>query len=191
MKHIKGVIFDLDSTLVTCKLCFKTMRKEIGCPLEQDILQFVDALDEPKQSIANHTIKRLELDDAHSATWIEGAEHFVQYLINKNYPTAIITRNSVEASSIKIANNQIPIETVITREDAPAKPDPTALLMLAEKWNIAPANLLYIGDFLHDINIAKNAGVESALFCEFETPDYAHQADYVFESYAELLQRFD
>ncbi|MGB0860676.1 MAG: HAD family hydrolase, partial [Pseudoalteromonas spongiae] len=157
MKHIKGVIFDLDSTLVTCKLCFKTMRKEIGCPLEQDILQFVDALDEPKQSIANHTIKRLELDDAHSATWIEGAEHFVQYLINKNYPTAIITRNSVEASSIKIANNQIPIETVITREDAPAKPDPTALLMLAEKWNIAPANLLYIGDYLHDINIAKNA----------------------------------
>lgn len=190
MKHIKGIIFDLDGTLVSCDLCFKTMREAIGCPLDEDILAFVDSLSDEQQIVANQTIRDLELKDAHSANWIKGAKEFVAYLNRSQLPLAIVTRNSKEPSDIKINNNNIAIKTIITRDDAPAKPDPTALLNLSKEWQIAPDNILYIGDYLHDINIAKNAGALSALFCENEIPDYAHQADYVFTCYLELLNLF-
>ncbi|AIY67154.1 HAD family hydrolase [Pseudoalteromonas piratica] len=190
MNHIKGIIFDLDGTLVSCDLCFKTMREAIGCPLEEDILAFVESLSNEQQIIANQVIRDLELKDAHSAAWISGAKEFIDYLNQCNLPLAIVTRNSKEPSDIKITNNAIAIETIITRDDAPAKPDPTAILNLSSKWQIDPRDILYIGDYLHDINIAKNAGALSALFCEKEIPNYANQADYVFTCYAELLERF-
>jgi HAD superfamily hydrolase (TIGR01549 family) len=191
MKHIKGVVFDLDGTLVSCDLCFQKMREEIGCPLEEDILTFVASLDDKAQTIANRKIKDLELADAYAAKWIDGAKQFIQLLASYSIPMAIITRNSREASLIKKNNNQIPIERIISREDAPAKPDPTALISLAEEWQLAPNTLLYIGDYLYDIEIARNAGVQSALFCEHGMPEYAKDADYVFECYKDFASLFE
>jgi HAD superfamily hydrolase (TIGR01549 family) len=191
MKHIKGVVFDLDGTLVSCDLCFQKMREEIGCPLEEDILTFVASLDDKAQTIANRKIKDLELADAYAATWIDGAKQFIKLLASYSIPMAIITRNSREASLIKKNNNQIPIERIISREDAPAKPDPTALISLAEEWQLAPNTLLYIGDYLYDIEIARNAGVQSALFCEHGMPEYAKDADYVFECYKDFASLFE
>lgn len=191
MKHIKGVVFDLDGTLVSCDLCFQKMREEIGCPLEEDILTFVASLDDKAQTIANRKIKDLELADAYAATWIDGAKQFIKLLASYSIPMAIITRNSREASLIKKNNNQIPIDRIISREDAPAKPDPTALISLAEEWQLAPNTLLYIGDYLYDIEIARNAGVQSALFCEHGMPEYAKDADYVFECYKDFASLFE
>jgi HAD superfamily hydrolase (TIGR01549 family) len=191
MKHIKWVVFDLDGTLVSCDLCFQKMREVIGCPLEEDILTFVASLDDKAQTIANRKIKDLELADAYAAKWIDGAKQFIQLLASYSIPMAIITRNSREASLIKKNNNQIPIERIISREDAPAKPDPTALISLAEEWQLSPNTLLYIGDYLYDIEIARNAGVQSALFCEHGMPEYAKDADYVFECYKDFASLFE
>lgn len=190
MKHIKAVVFDLDGTLVSCDLCFKKMREAIGCPLQEDILTFVASLDDKNQAIANHKIKDLELADAYASKWIDGAKHFIQLMASYSIPMAIITRNSREASLIKKHNNQIPIELIISREDAPAKPDPTALTTLAKKWQLAPDSMLYVGDYLYDIEIAKNAGVQSALFCQHGEPDYAKEADYVFNCYRDFGSLF-
>ena len=191
MKDVQGVVFDLDGTLVTCQLCFQKMRQEIGCPLDEDILKFVESLSPNEKLVANQHIEQMELEDAHNATWITGAKKFITLLSSLNMPTAIITRNSREASDIKKRTNRIPIDTVVTREDAPAKPDPTALLALSEQWQILPKNMLYVGDYLHDINVAKNAGVKSALFCESDIPSYAKEADLVFHHYDELIRLFN
>ena len=54
---IKGVIFDLDGTLVESSLNFTRMRADIGCPQDEDILTFVDALscDETKANAVSYT----------------------------------------------------------------------------------------------------------------------------------------
>ncbi|MEC7509296.1 MAG: HAD family hydrolase, partial [Pseudomonadota bacterium] len=41
---IRGVIFDLDGTLVESSLNFTQMRADVGCPQNEDILTFVNAL---------------------------------------------------------------------------------------------------------------------------------------------------
>jgi len=52
---------------------------------------------------------------------------------------------------------------VLTRECAPAKPDPTALLMIAEQWQIAPTQCLYVGDYIYDQLAAEKAGMRWVL----------------------------
>lgn len=187
MQNIKGIIFDLDGTLVSSSLDFKWLREQVACPPEDDILAFTSTLNDPfLRDRANSIIEQHELEDAHQASWIPGARDFVERLNRMNYPMAIVTRNFQEAAQIKISNNAMPITRVITREEAPAKPDPTALLMIATEWRLQPEQVMYVGDFRYDIEAANNAGMRSCLFAPQEIPDYAHQADLVIRHFDEL-----
>lgn len=47
------------------------------------------------------------------------------------------------------------------REGIPTKPDPAAVLALAEELGVSPAETLYIGDSGVDMDTAKNAGMDS------------------------------
>ncbi|MHC6647791.1 HAD family hydrolase [Alteromonas sp. HB246098] len=161
LSGIKGVIFDLDGTLVESSLNFTRMRADIGCPQDEDILTFVDALScaETKAN-AHRTILQHELEDAQNAKWLAIGKAMVKKVQANNLPMAIVTRNCRQATAIKVVNNNIPIDYVLTREDAPAKPDPTALLMVANTWQLQPEDCLYVGDFIYDQQAAENAGMK-------------------------------
>ena len=47
------------------------------------------------------------------------------------------------------------------RDDIPRKPDPAALTMLLDEFNLKKADCLYIGDSDVDMQTAKNAGIDS------------------------------
>ncbi len=71
LSGIKGVIFDLDGTLVESSLNFTRMRADIGCPQDEDILTFVDALSCAETKVnAHRTILQHELEDAQNAKWL-------------------------------------------------------------------------------------------------------------------------
>ena len=71
LSGIKGVIFDLDGTLVESSLNFTQIRIDVGCPQQEDILTFVDALSCAKtKANAHRTILQHELDDAQNAQWL-------------------------------------------------------------------------------------------------------------------------
>lgn len=161
LSGIKGVIFDLDGTLVESSLNFTQMRADIGCPQNEDILTFVANMPcEDARQQANHTILQHELSDAQNAKWLPIGKQMIATTQAHELPMAIVTRNCRAATAIKLANNKIPIDYVITREDAPAKPDPTALLMIAKQWQLQPEDCLYVGDFIYDQLAAENAGMQ-------------------------------
>lgn len=158
---IRGVIFDLDGTLVESSLDFAKMRAEVGCPPTDDILTFIEALScSESQARARDVILQHELEDAHISRWLPNGKAMVEKAQQAGLPMAIVTRNSREATAVKMSNNSIPIHTVLTREDAPPKPDPTALLMVAEQWRLPPEKCLYVGDFIYDRHAAENAGMQ-------------------------------
>lgn len=160
---IRGVIFDLDGTLVESNLDFAAIKAELKCAPSQDVLDYVETLPCSKQRAEAHrVILAHELADAHNAEWLSGAQTFVEQLHQTGMPMAIVTRNCHAASSIKIQNNAIPIDFILTREDAAPKPDPEALLIVAKDWRLEPAELLYVGDYIYDEQAAKNAGMQ---FC--------------------------
>lgn len=187
-ERIKGVIFDLDGTLISSSLNFSAIREHIGCPATSDILEYVAQIpcSATKQK-ASDAIKAFEIEDAISSQWIEGAELFLQQLAKLEYPMAIVTRNCREATKMKCITHNIPIQYRVTREDAPAKPDPTALLMIAKEWQLEPSNIAYVGDYLYDVQAANNAGMMSLLYSPNEHPTYASQATYTFSCFKQLL----
>lgn len=151
----------MDDTLISSSLDFAQMRKDIGCPPTEDILGYVAGLSGTALANAEAVIKQQELADAQNARWMDGADVFVSTLIAHKIPMGIVTRNSVEATQIKLTNNDVPITTVLTREDAPAKPDPTGLLRIAKQWDITPENIAYVGDYRYDILAANNANMQA------------------------------
>ncbi|WP_158768459.1 HAD family hydrolase [Paraglaciecola sp. L1A13] len=184
--NIKGFIFDLDGTLVTSKLDFSYLRTLLGCPLDQDILHFIAGLPFPEQEHANKIVQDYELEDARNGLWIDGAKQLIHALQQKQLPVAIVTRNSKQATTLKLASNHILFDVVLTREDAPPKPDPSALLRIAERWQIPATQLAYVGDYLYDIHAAKNAGMLACLYAPNEAPNYAHEADWIFNNFAQF-----
>jgi len=128
-----------------------------------------------------------ELLDAQHATLLPGVSEAIALLNERNIPMAIVTRNFDKAAALKLKNNPLPISTVLTRSDAPAKPDPSALNAIATLWNISADNLLYVGDYLYDIQAAHNANMRACLYAPNETPPYADQADYVLHDFYDLV----
>lgn len=188
VEAIHGVIFDLDGTLVSSELDFSLIKAQIGCPDNEDLLDFIAQLPSPyMREEAMNIVHQHELLDAQHATLLPGVSEAIALLNERNIPMAIVTRNFDKAAALKLKNNPLPISTVLTRSDAPAKPDPSALNAIATLWNISANNLLYVGDYLYDIQAAHNANMRACLYAPNETPPYSDQADYVLHDFYDLV----
>ncbi len=162
--RIKAVIFDLDNTLVSSALNFKALRQQLGCPHSEDLLEFVEKLKHPHQKEhAHNVIFDHEISDANKSSPMTGCHEILAYLDGKAIKTAIVTRNCQIATQQKLKHNKIEVERVITRECYPPKPDPLSLQVLAKDWRLMPNEVLYVGDFLYDLQAAYNAKMPSCL----------------------------
>ena len=187
---ICGFIFDLDGTLIESRLDFAWLRSQLNCPFDQDLLAYVDALPKARQREAQHIIEQHEHDDAQQAALLPGAKTLLDRLPQQR--TAIVTRNSKKAASLKLLNNRVQVDQLITREDAPPKPAPDALRRVAQQWQLAEYQCIYVGDYLYDIQAANNAGMTSCLYAPLSDgplPNYSGEADMVIRHLDELLAR--
>ncbi|NKF52725.1 HAD family phosphatase [Shewanella sp. WXL01] len=189
----KSLIFDLDDTLVSSNLDFATIREQIGCPPGNDILKFTQNLPLPARLEAEKIIYGHEMRDAESATIIQGVEQVLAELASNSIKLAIVTRNSNQATQIKLQRTGIKVDKVITREDAPPKPAPDALLSIANDWQIKPQDCIYVGDFRYDLEAALNANMHAAWFSNGTSPapKYSEMAHFSFAHYDEFIERLD
>lgn len=188
---ISGVVFDLDGTLVDSRLDFNAMREELGFPENETILEHLATLsDQAAIDQAQQIIRRHEMDGAKAATWMPGAKGFLHRLKSLGIPMAILTRNMQEAAALTCVSLEIPIDFILTREDCLPKPDPQGLLMIARQWQIDCGNMVYIGDYRFDIEVAANANMRSCLYLNEQNSSYADQADWVIDHFDQLTAAF-
>lgn len=187
---VRGVIFDLDGTLVDSALDFSAIRAELDFPPGIGLLEHIDTLDDPRaQAAAHQVILKHEMAGAMRATWMPGARELVQRLHDGGLPVAILTRNAREVVAATLDIMALPFDPLLTREDCPPKPKPDGLLHIARQWHLSPGELIYVGDFRFDLEAARNAGMRSCLYRNQRNADYAHEADWVIDHFDELRQR--
>ena len=190
MNHIRGIVFDLDGTLVSSSLDFNLIRLELDCPPDIDLLSYVEGLSSEAKLKAEEIIQRHEQEDAEQSEWLPGAQQFVERCLDCEIPLAILTRNSEYSSNKKIEKNNIPIPLLFTRENLQPKPNPSALHEIATLFSLPHQSILMVGDYKYDLEAGRNANMPTCLVNYEGKPDYLHLADYRYSSFVQFHKEF-
>lgn len=189
---LQGVIFDLDGTLIDSNLDFNLIRKDLGIPDGQPILEHLGMMESgEKKARLLSRLREHELAGADRALLMPGVEDFLNELGERDLFTGVLTRNSREAANRSLKNLKLAFTHVLTREDCSYKPDPAGLLSICQDWKIEPSQVLYFGDYLFDLQAGRNAGMPTVLYSPQELPDYAHLADYTISHFSEAVALVD
>ena len=165
MMRIKAVLFDFDDTLTAPgKLDYALIRREIGCPPTESMLDYLEGIKEPeKRERMARILDGYEMAAAAQAAPAEGAEDLVKWLDQAGIRKGIFTRNSRNAVQRAFANftgiGTKDFDLIITRDDdLPVKPHPGGILHAAAFFGVSVRDMLVVGDFIYDIEAGKAAG---------------------------------
>ncbi|MBW2119332.1 MAG: HAD family hydrolase [Deltaproteobacteria bacterium] len=170
---IKGVLFDFDGTLThPGALDFPAIKLELGCPVDQPILEYLETVPPAKRTELIKILEEKEDIAADASRPNRGAEKCITNLKNKGVLLGILTRNSL--SSVKKALQKFQgittqdFSAIITRDVSQPKPHPEGVIRAASRMDLAPSELLVVGDFRFDVMAGKAAGARTALLTDGE-----------------------
>lgn len=182
MKKYSHIVFDVDGTLIDNeKVILASLQKAIeqtdGRSIEPDDLRFalgipgMDALVKLNVSdpAAVHTLwEQINMRHAAETRLFDGIYETVAALSKKGYILGIITSRTREELLDEVVRRFAPIIPyfglqVCADDTQLHKPNAEPLLFYMDRTGVAPCNILYIGDSIHDYHCAQNAGVDFGL----------------------------
>ena len=213
LTNVKGVIFDLDGTLVDSMWIWSQIDIEYlkikGHSLPDDLRNEITHLSFYQTAI--YFKNRFNIDDSiddilnawhkmafdHYANNVKlkaGVKDFLIYLKSQKIKIALATSNSLPLLEVCLKNNNIYDyfdSITITDEVAKGKDCPDIYLLAAKKLNINPKNCLVFEDILSAIKSAKAANMKVIAVKDDECLDSKEKilkyADKYIESFLELL----
>ena len=160
--RIRAVIFDMDGTLTRPRIDWAALKTEIGIQ-SGPVLEYMQSRPQAEQARILEILERYEHEAAVNAEPGEGLQELFDYLEKNGIKKGIVTRNSRKASLLTLSVLKISVDALITREDAPPKPDPKGLLMAAGAMACASRECIMVGDYKFDIMAGRAAGMTTVL----------------------------
>lgn len=191
--QISAVLFDLDGTITEPLLDFSLIRRQIGLPSDcPSVLEGIASLDLQTSRRAMEILCRHEDHAARHSTLQPGAKVLLERLHKQGLPVGILTRNSRQSTDFVLEKHKLLFDGIITRDDGPVKPDGFGVHELCRQFHTSPENTLVIGDYLHDLLAARNAGAIAILFTSHPRAEkYAEHADFCISHLDEVIQIID
>jgi HAD superfamily hydrolase (TIGR01549 family) len=180
---VRGVVFDLDGTLVVEQLDYDAIRRELGFAPRTPLLEGIAALSLIEQQRAHAVLHRHEQAAAHTASLNPGVMGFLKRLDARGVRRGVFSRNSRAAVALVLERCGLQFETVVAREDGPHKPSPYGLQQICRQWRLPPDEVVMIGDYLYDVQAGIQAGVRTALVTHGRELAFADQADLAFAGF--------
>jgi hydrogenase expression/formation protein HypE len=167
--RLEAVLFDFDGTLTAPDgLDFPAVKREVGCPPECYVLEFIEALPRgERRDRAFAALQRFELDGAARARPNAGAEEAVRALRRHGLKVGVITRNGRPAIDRALESfdhlTAADFDVIVTRDDPFApKPAPDGVVAAARAMGADPSRVLVVGDFILDALAGRAAGAVTA-----------------------------
>lgn len=205
---IRGVLFDLDGTLVDSRRDLTTavncMRRSFNLPpLPFDLV--TSFIGNGARKLVERSLHGTDIDidaglacfksyyDQHLAdetTCYPGVPETLGRLKEHCIKCAIITNKPEAPARAVLAALAIDsyFDPVIGGDTFPyLKPDPYALTRIIEQWNLDPASVLMVGDHMTDIAAAHNAGIQSVYITSGYGRMGEHTPDIQLETITGLL----
>lgn len=216
LEHVKGVIFDLDGSLVDSMWIWVEMDHEYikdyhltvpehfyeemeGMSFTETAQYFVETfpeLNRTAEEMKEEWVRRAARKYCTEVKLKKGAFEFLQLLKQKGIPAGIATSNGREIVEGFLEANGLTeyFQTVWTSCDVNAgKPAPDVYLKAAESLGVAPEHCLVFEDVPKGIQAGKNAGmhvcaVEDA-FSAYQDEKKRELADYYIHDYYEMINQ--
>jgi hydrogenase expression/formation protein HypE len=183
--RLRAVLFDFDGTLThPGALDFAAIKREVGCPPDQFVLEWILALPAGEtRDAAALALERFELEAADTSAPNEGVEELVRWLSAAGLAVGVLTRNGLRAVERALRRfNALTLDdfdVVVTRDDgeiAP-KPAPDGVLHAAAAMGVPPEETLVVGDFLLDMRAGRAAGAVTAFLVNHGGPSDGEGAE--------------
>ncbi|WP_097305202.1 HAD family hydrolase [Pseudomonas chlororaphis] len=167
LAEVRHWVFDMDGTLTVAVHDFAAIREALGIPPEHDILTHLAALPAAEAAAKHAWLLEHERDLALGSRPAPGAVELVRELAVRGYRLGILTRNARELAHVTLEAiglaDCFAVEDVLGRDEAPPKPHPGGLLKLAAAWEVAPAEMVMVGDYRFDLDCGRAAGTHTVL----------------------------
>jgi phosphoglycolate phosphatase len=205
MTRIKGLIFDLDGTIIDnyehyMENMLKRVGEEIGHPLSlehaRDLWYSINAgsrdevisrwgLDPDEfWSVFN---KYENLEEKLRSTYLHNDALFLKAL---NMPKSIVTHTTYDHSDMllkKVGMREYFNPIISCTEDTGFKPSPLPLIYCVVNMNLRADEVLFVGDTLSDLLAAKDAGIKNVYINRFKRP-ISIEPDYEIDDLEKILE---
>lgn len=167
-------VFDMDGTLTIAVHDFEAIKRALEIPASDDILHHLAALPADEAAAKHAWLLEHERELALAAQPAPGAVALVRELQRRDCRLGILTRNAHELALLTLQaiglGDCFASRDVVGRDEAPPKPHPGGLLQLAGQWQVAPQQLVMVGDYRFDLDCARAAGACGVLVNLAENP---------------------
>ncbi|RPA74942.1 HAD-like protein, partial [Ascobolus immersus RN42] len=181
--ELRGVIFDMDGTLIhPQKWMFTRMRELLKITKKVDILTHISSLPPGVREENERLIQSVEEEAMKEMKPSAGMWELLEFLLGEEgpIPLGIVTRNFekplsyylTEVITAKLPHNaHTPIfDPVVDRSFTPPKPDGAPLVHVLKQWGLEEERegVLMVGDSRDDMLAARRAGVWAVLVSDDE-----------------------
>ena len=187
---IKGVIFDLDGTVVDVSYDWKKIKQELetgGKP----ILHFLRSLREPEKSRKWKILKKYENKATQNAVLKEGIKEFLYFLSQKGVKKALVTNNSRQNVDYLMEKFKLKFDCVISRESGLWKPSGAPFRAVLKELKLDRKESCVVGDSHFDIQAAKEAGISRIFILYREKDQFVTTEAEVFSSVQDLKRKME
>jgi HAD superfamily hydrolase (TIGR01549 family) len=187
---LKGVIFDMDGTVVDVTYDWDQIRTELNTQ-GKPILFYLKSLEEPERSEKWKVLEKYEREATERARIKPGMRGFLDLLNKEGIKKALVTNNSQKNVSFLLEKFNLEFDCVIARESGLWKPSGAPFQAVLKKLGLKKEECCVVGDSHFDIKAAEEAGILNVFILNENKEKFASMPAEVLGSVEELIERIE
>jgi HAD superfamily hydrolase (TIGR01509 family) len=186
----RGVVFDMDGTLVDSRYDWPAIRRTLDVD-GPSIIDTLNGLDEPLRSERWAQLLEFEHQATRAATLHAGARELLDLLHRRGIPAALVTNNTDDNTRLLLDRFGLEFDVVLTRDSGSWKPSAEPIEAAMRRLGVEPDHTLAVGDSIYDLDAARAAGC--GLVCMVLEGRHRHgeHADLAFSDLADLRRALE
>jgi HAD superfamily hydrolase (TIGR01549 family) len=184
-EKIKGVIFDMDGTLVDAPYDWKNIKEELNTR-GKPILTHIQGLTEPEKTQKWKQLENFEKEATKKAVLKKGISEFLAFLKRRGIKVALVTNNSRENVEYLLRKFELSFDIVLSRESGLWKPSGAPFKAVLKRLKLNKEDCCVVGDTFFDIEAAKDAGIANVFILNRDREKFASTQAKVFTDVKQL-----
>lgn len=190
LRGVRGVVFDLDGTLVDSRYDWTAIRATLGVT-GPSIIDDLNGRPEPERTALWERLFAIERDASRAASAMPGAERLLALIRRHGLGMALVTNNTDENTLAMLERFGLALDHVLTRDSGLWKPSGAPIREAMRRLALPPERCAVVGDSLYDLHAGREAGAAAVVIVGDTSREVAREADLAFPDLESLIEHLD